>query len=596
MRKATFILLILGSALLLFFGIWFAKLVWFKPINIDHFFERVYIEFLWDDPEALTQTGVLKPFWISGYKSELTDISPKATERLAEVGRKNLNLLEEYDRSKLNESQKVSYDVLHWFLKTGVAAEPFLFHDYPITHISGAHIEVPQFMNSLPLQSRNDIENYLSRLEKIDEKFGSVIDALEERKKRGIVPPTHILKEAILFCDHFYQTPVEENVLFTSFQKKLNAIGLLEPTKRDRYIAQCRETIQGEVIPAYRRLSQYLLQLERSSLNIAGVWQLPNGDAYYRSCLLQQTTLKLDPDSLYEWGKTEMERLNAELSKLQVFTKGAVVDSFRTDSLGRLQTIQYFSEVSDAMKPLLPSYFNRLPSTELEILELPAYRANNSTFAFYIPPRGEPRRNGKVYVNTWKAEQFPKYLAKTFAYHEGIPGHHIQKGIQADLTELPTFRRFIPFSAYTEGWGMYAEQLGHEMTGTLDAFDQMGQVQSELFRTARMMADIGIHHKKWLREQAITFMMENASLSESEAADEVDRYIVWPGQGCAYKVGLMKFRELRQRAESQISDFDIKEFHGVLLNEGAMPLEILEQRVDAYISSKQDKSKPSASP
>lgn len=587
MRKASHILLVAGCIGLLLFGIWSAKLLWFKPFSIDHFFERVYIEFLWDDPEALTQTGALSSFWINSYQDELTDVSPKATNRLAEVGKKNLEHLEEYDRSKLTPSQQVSYDVMHWFLKTGVESEPFLFHDYPITHISGAHIEVPQFMNSLPLHSRNDIENYLSRLEKVDEKFGSVIDALEERKNRGIVPPTHILKRAISFCDNFYQTPVDENVMLVAFQKRMNGIGLLEPTKRQEYIDRCRETIQGEVIPSYRRLSQYLLQLEHGSLAIAGVWQLPDGDAFYRNCLLQQTTLPVDPDSLYEVGKAEMERLQDLLNKMRVFARGGVVDTFGTDSLARSSTIEFFQGSIDEIAPLLPSYFNLLPSKELEIIELPEYRKSNSTLAFYISPRGEPMSNGKMYVNTWKAGDTPKYLAKTFAYHEGIPGHHLQKGIVADLKGLPTFRRFIPFTAYAEGWAMYAEQLGHEMTGTSDVWDQMGLVESELFRTARMMTDIGIHHKKWLREQAIRFMVENANLSESEASDEVDRYIVWPGQGCAYKVGLIKFRELRQRAESQIPDLDIKEFHGVLLNEGAMPLEILEKRVDDYILSKQ---------
>lgn len=587
MRKASLILLVTGCIGLLLFGIWFAKLFWFKPFSIDHFFERVYIEFLWDDPEALTQTGALTSFWIGSYQDELTDVSPKATIRLAEVGKKNLELLEEYDRSKLNHSRQVSYDVMHWFLKTGVESEPFLFHDYPITHISGAHIEVPQFLNSLPLYSRNDIENYLSRLEKVDEKFGSVIDALEERKNRGIIPPTHILKRAITFCDNFYQTPVEENILFVSFQKKMNDIELIEPRKRQEYINRCRETIQGEVIPSYRRLSQYLLQLEHGSLAIAGVWQLPDGDAYYRNCLLQQTTLSVDPDSLYEVGKAEMERLQSVLDEMRFFATGGILDTFTTDSLGRLMTIEFFQESISEINPLLPFYFNVLPSKELEILELPEYRKNNSTVAFYISPRGEPLSNGKMYVNTWKADDTPEYLAKTFAYHEGIPGHHLQKGIVADLTGLPTFRRFIPFTAYTEGWAMYAEQLGHEMTGTLDVWDQMGQVESELFRTARMVTDIGIHHKKWLREQAISFMKLHANLSESEAADEVDRYIVWPGQGCAYKVGLMKFKELRERAESEIVDFDIKEFHGILLNEGAMPLEILEKRVNDYILSKQ---------
>lgn len=588
MRKASLILLITGCIGLLIFSVWISKLIWFKPFSIDHFFERVYVEFLWNDPEALTQTGALNSFWVTSYEDELTDVSPKATVRLAEVGKRNLGLLEKYDRTLLKPGQQVSYDVMHWFLKTGVEGESFLFHDHPITHISGAQIEVLSFLNSLPLESRNDIEHYLNRLQKVDEKFGSVIDALEERKKRGVIPPTHILKQAISFCDNFYQTPIEENVLFASFSDKLNKIELIEPSKRDSYIDRCRQTVQGEVIPAYRRLSQYLLQLEHGSLSIAGVWQLPDGDAYYRHCLLQQTTLDVDPDSLYEFGKAEMERLQSSLNKMQLFATGGIVDTFTTDSSGRAETIKFFQKSCDEIVPLLPSYFNLLPTMELETLELPEYRKNSSTVAFYIPPRGEPLSNGKMYVNTWKANDIPQYLAKTFAYHEGIPGHHLQKGIVADLTGLPTFRRFIPFTAYTEGWAMYAEQLGHEMTGTLNVWDQMGQVESELFRTARMMTDIGIHHKKWLREQAISFMKLHANLSESEAAEEVDRYIVWPGQGCAYKVGLMKFKELRERAESEIPNFDIKEFHGILLKEGAMPLEILEQRVDAYIRSKRE--------
>ncbi|MCF8276727.1 MAG: DUF885 domain-containing protein [Flavobacteriales bacterium] len=586
MRKSLTISLIIVTVAVLVFGVWFAKLIWFRPLSIDHFFERAYIDFLWNDPEALTQTGVLDPFGFQGYRSELTFISPAATRNLAEVGRANLEILEEYDRNKLEPAQMVSYDVLHWFLETGVEAEPFLFHDYPITHISGAHIELPQFMNSLPLNSKNEIENYLSRLEKVDEKFGSVIDALSERQKLGFVPPTHILQKSIAFCDNFYETPVSENPLFVSFEKKLNSIELLEPNMRLSYLERCAKTIQEVVIPSYKRLSGYLLQLEHHSLAIAGVWQLPNGDAYYRSCLLQQTTLPLDPDSLYQLGRMEMERLKSLLKKMEVFATGSNAEYFQTDSFGRLEAIQYFKKASDDIKPLLPSYFNKLPSTELEVLELPEYRSNNSTFALYISPRGEPLSPGKMYVNTWKANNLTKHLAKTYAYHEGIPGHHLQKGIQADLKDIPTFRRFVPFTAYSEGWAMYAEQLGHEMTGTLMVWDKIGQVQSELFRTARMMTDIGIHHKKWLREQAIDFMVENAGISESEAADEVDRYIVWPGQGCAYKVGLMKFLELRERAESRIPAFDIKEFHDVLIGQGAMPLQILEQRVDEYISSK----------
>jgi len=587
MRKGLTISLIVVAVILLGFGVWFAKLLWFKPFSIDTFFERVYIEFLWNDPEALTQTGVLKPFGISGYEDELTDISPAATRRLAKIGRENLQILEDYNRDGLNSNQQVSYDVFHWFLETGVAAEPFLFHDYPITHISGAHIELPQFMASLPIESENDIKHYLNRLNAVDEKFGSVIDALEERRKLGIVPPTHILQKTISFCDAFLASSTEENVFYTSFEKKLNAIILLEPTTKKRYLDDCAISVQESVIPAYKRLSRYLWQLERSSLAIAGVWHFPNGEEYYRSCLLQQTTLTLNPDSLYAFGKMEMARLKGEIEILKSLVGNVPQETFKIDSVGRLETVAYFTSVSAEIKTLLPSYFNQLPKTELSVLEVPEYRANNSTFAFYIPPRGEPLSNGKTYVNTWKADNLTKYLAKTYAYHEGIPGHHLQKGIQADLKKLPTFRRFLPFTAYTEGWAMYAEQLGHEMTGTQDAWDRIGLLQSDLFRTARMMTDIGIHHKKWLREQAIDFMVDNAGLSENEAEDEVDRYIVWPGQGCAYKVGQLKFFELRRTAENKLgNDFDIKEFHDVLIGQGAMPLEILEKRVIDWIEQK----------
>jgi uncharacterized protein (DUF885 family) len=589
MRKGLTISLTAVAVMLLVFGIWFAKLIWFKPFNIDTFFERVYIEFLWNDPEALSQTGVLKPFWFSGYKNELTDVSPAATRRMAKVGRDNLEILEDYNKHGLNPKQVVSYDVFHWFLRTGVAAEPFLFHDYPITHISGAHIELPQFMGSLPLKTESDIEHYLNRLRVVDEKFGTVIDALEERRKLGVVPPTHILQKVIVFCDAFYASPAKENTFYASFEKKLNTVESLENDSKQRYLDDCTLIVQNNVIPSYKRLSRYLLQLERSSLAIAGVWQLPNGDEYYRSCLLQQTTLSINPDSLYMLGKMEMARLKGEMQILKNLANNTFPKVFKTDSIGRLETVKYFTSVSNSIKTLLPAYFNQLPRTELTVLEVPEYRANNSTFAFYIPPRGEPLSKGEMYVNTWKAENLTEHLAKTYAYHEGIPGHHLQKGIQAELTELPTFRRFLPFAAYTEGWAMYAEQLGHEMTGTEDAWDKIGLLQSDLFRTARMMTDIGIHHKKWLREQAVDFMVDNASLSKDEAEDEVDRYIVWPGQGCAYKIGQLKFLELRQIAESKLgSDFDIKEFHDVIIGEGAMPLEVLEARIRTYIEKKKE--------
>ncbi|MDP6908140.1 MAG: DUF885 domain-containing protein, partial [Flavobacteriales bacterium] len=593
-RKSLTILLVIIGLALLISGYWLARLMWFKPFSIDHFYERVYIEFLWNDPEALSQTGILKPFGISGHEAELTDMSPNSVLRMAEIGQRNLDILERYDRNSLPAQGIVSFDVMHWFLKTGVEGEPFLFHDYPVTHISGPHIEVPQFLSGAHrIETENDIENYLSRLRKVDDKFGSLIDGLAKRKKEGIVVPTFIIERAISFCNHFTETPVDKNVLFTSFEEKLNNLALLEPKLKEEHLQGCRETIRDEVYPAYDRLAGYLLQLEQNSMSIAGTWQLPDGDTYYRYCLLQHTGVNNDPEELYELGKLEMNRLKGEINILLNIlghngTDNAMKDllslasdsnlTFSTDDVGREICLGYFDKASKSITDLLPDYFNITPSIELSVLEVPEYRSSNSTFAFYIPPRGVPLSNGKMYVNTWKANHLTEFLATTYAYHEGIPGHHLQKGVQAELEELPTFRRFLPFTAYTEGWAMYAEQLGHEMTGTENPWDRLGMLQSDLFRTVRMLTDIGIHHKKWLREQAVEFMMENTGMAQQDVETEVDRYIVWPGQGCAYKVGQLKFLELREMTERELGEaFDIREFHDILIGQGAMPLQILEE-------------------
>ncbi len=601
MRKVATISLIVTIIFVVTLGIWLSKLIWFRPFNIDHFFERVYIEFLWDDPEALTQTGVLDGFGFSDHKNDLTMVGPESSRRMAEVGRRNLTILEEYDHSELTEDELLSRDILLWFLRTGVEAEPFLFHDHPITHISGAHLEVPPFFNSLPLGSEKEIESYLKRLAKVDDKFGSVIDGLEERRKLGIIPPTHILQRSITSCDQFLETPIAENVIFSSFKKRLDALNFIDPNSKSTYLDQCASIIKNEVDPAYERLSRFLFQLERKSLAIAGVWHMPNGAEYYRSCLKRQTTLNADPDSLYELGKSEMARLQSELTILLSLSgkdKGQVSLSllelkndrkltFRSDSIGRSSTIKFFTEVCTEMNSLGDDYFNDLPKTELDVLELPQYRSENSTFAFYMPPLAEPASKGRLYVNTWKADHLTHSLATIYAYHEGIPGHHLQKAKQAELKNLPTFRRFLPFEAYSEGWAMYAEQLGVEMDGTADPMDHIALLQSDLFRTARMMTDIGIHHKMWLRDQAIEFMVENAGLTTAEAEAEVDRYIVWPGQGCAYKVGQLKFLELRKLAETTLGDqFNIKEFHDVMIGNGAMPLEVLEAQLHRYLETK----------
>jgi uncharacterized protein (DUF885 family) len=605
-KYTRLITLILGFAALLAGVVWTAKLIWFRPFNIDHFFERAYIEFLWDDPEALRSTGILNKYGLSAPSSTLlTDVSPKRTEALAEMGQRNLRLLEGYDRSKLSINQQVSYDVFHWFLKTGVAGEPFLFHDYPVSHLSGPHVELPQFMTVVhPIETLQDAKDYLLRLEQFGVKFGQTIDALSYRKEKGVVAPTYILTKAIVICDDFVRSAPEENPLYTSFDKRLQKLEGMDPKVKDELLSKCRLDIIEHVYPAYKRLSGFLMQLENESLAIAGVWHVPNGDAYYRHCLLQHTTLAVDPDTLFAFGRLEMSRIEGEMrillnmlhhpsdvpvNKLMRQMAEDRSITFGNDSAGRSACLLHFRRTIDQIQPLLVTHFSRLPQTILEVHELPEYRATSSPLAFYLTPKGEPPGPGRMFVNTWKAEQLTYFMATTYAFHEGLPGHHLQKAIQIEMSDQPQFRKFIPFTAFAEGWAMYAEELGHEMMMSEDPLDRLALLQSDLFRTARMMADIGIHRKKWLRDQAVQFLMDNASLSMSDAQDEVDRYSVWPGHGCAYKVGKMKFLQLRNKVQkAKGADFDIKEFHDLMIGQGAMPLAMLESRVDDYLNNSVD--------
>jgi uncharacterized protein (DUF885 family) len=593
-RTAIGLLLVLVLLALIYFGI---RMFWLRPFSIGMFFERAYIEFLWDDPELLSVTGILEEYGLTGHRSRLTDASPARNEQLATIGRKNLKTLRGYDRNRLTASEQVSLDVMLWFLETGVAGEPFLFHDYPVTHLNGPHIDLPQLLMQVhPVKDTRDAQDYLSRLALFGEKFSQTIAALEHRQTLGIIAPTFILRRAIRQCDDFTAMQPLENVLYKHLESRMLPDKGFSDEQRERLLEQCQRHLIDHVYPAYKRLSGYLMQLEDVSMNVAGVWHLPDGEAYYRHCLLQQTTLACDPDELYDVGRIEMSRIEGEmriiLSMMGISGENETLSAlmqrlsaeneldFSNDSAGAAACIDHFRQTIESVRPVLPSQFRPLPEMELEIAAVPEFRQNGAPLAYYVSPRKATDRPGRLCVNTSGVASMPRHLATVFAYHEGIPGHHLQKSVQANLTELPTFRRFLPFPAFSEGWAMYAEELGHWMTGDNDPIGRLAVLQSDLWRTARMVTDVGIHHRKWQRDQAIDFLVAHAALTAQEAEDEVDRYIVWPGQGCAYKVGKLEFLRLRQEYIATAGDsIDMRELHETMIGQGAMPLEILGRRL-----------------
>ena len=567
------------------------KLIWFKPFSIGHFFERSYYELLLEDPEALTRSGLLNDYPFLDRNTELTDHSSEQELRRHEQGKRILSMLNEYDKEDLDELDRSSYEVFHWFLQHNVQGEQFLFYNYPVNQFSGAHLTFPGFMaRSHRISDLNDAKSFLTRLSKWPEKVSGLIEAMEHRRELGIVPPTSIIRKVKAQCKSITNRPVDQDPLFIGFTKGLRALEHLESADSTDLSQECRRLIFETIHPGYRELSDYLDLLEKSSTEVHGVWHLNNGKAFYRYALQSSTTLDISPDELYHIGINEKERIESEIA---LVLEEIGVESFISVQQGMKAIHQssaslatedellklYRAEIDKAIASTSP-YFYDFRFDELEVKRMDPVREKSGASAFY-DRSGE---TGILHVNLGDSTAFAAYSIPTTVHHEAIPGHHLQRSIRLKLSDLPTFRRFLPFTAYNEGWAMYCEVLCHEL-GLLDTPEKrLGMLELDLLRTVRLICDIGIHHKKWLRGQAVTYMVANTGVSEQKAEREIDRFIVNPGQGCAYKVGQLKMLELRERMKTELGNYyDIRQFHDLVLRNGAVPLDILDMMVNREI-------------
>ena len=567
------------------------KLIWFKPFSIDHFFERSYYELLLEDPEALTRSGLLNEFPFFDRNTDLTDPSTSQELHRHEQGKRILSMLDEYDKEDLDELDRSSYEVFHWFLQHNVQGEQFLFYNYPVNQFSGAHLTFPGFMSrSHRITDLKDANDYLTRLNKWPEKVSGLIEAMEHRRELGIVPPTSIVRKVKDQCKRITNRPVDQDPLFTGFTKGLEGINDIESADSTELSQECRRLIFETIHPAYRELTDYLDLLEKSSTEVHGVWHLDNGKAFYRYALKSSTTLDISPDELYHIGINEKERIETEialvLEEIGVENKISVQEGIRaiheqsTSLATEEELLQlYRAEIDKAIAGTSP-FFLDFRFDELEVKRMDPMREKSGATALY----NRSGEKGILHVNLGDSTSFNTSSIPTTVHHEAIPGHHLQRSIRLKLRNLPTFRRFLPFTAYNEGWAMYCEVLGDEL-GLLDTPEKrLGMLELDLLRTVRLICDIGVHHKKWLRGQAIAYMVSNTGISEQKAEREIDRFIVNPGQGCAYKVGQLKMLELRDRMKAELgSYYDIRQFHDLVLRNGAVPLDILDKMVDREI-------------
>jgi uncharacterized protein (DUF885 family) len=594
----------LAALALVFAGgaVFLVPTIWGRPWFVDHFYSRVFLEYAIRHPMLLSEMRVLEPMGIDFHSDDLDDLSPEAEQREVRFVEKNLAMLATYSRDGMDAQQRLSAEVMQWFLEDTRAGNEYLQYDYPVNQLFGVQATLPEFLTQTHLiERRRDAEHYVARARKVGPAIDQVIRGLDLREQNGIVPPRFVFDRVLPQMREFITPPAREHALFTHFTARLDSIGGAKGKRRSALEAEMERAIEESIYPAYRRLIARCEKLAATATTDDGVWKFPNGEAFYRQCLRHHTTTDLPPDSIHALGLAEVARLQAEMRRLlerqgvKATDVGAAVEALRAEPRfqypdepqSRSRIIADYQTILDDANRRLAPLFDLRPKIGVKVDAIPAYRAATAPGAYYQPASFDGKRPGVFYANVGDVRQVARFGMRTLAYHEGVPGHHYQIGVAQGLEDLPFFRRILPFTAYQEGWALYAERLALEQGFHPTPYDSLGAYGAELFRAARLVVDTGIHHKRWTREQAIDYMTAATGSPEARIRSEIERYVVSPGQACAYKVGQLAILRMRARAQARLGDrFDLRAFHRIVLENGAMPLSILERTVEQWAETR----------
>ena len=588
------------ALLVILLAIFLVNLIWFRPWSLNLFYEKVFAEVLFEEPELLSSLGLVERFGITGHNGKLGDASPAHQQRYFDRAKKNLEDLHSYPLEKQNASQQLSTHILEWYISREMEGEKYQWHNYPVNQLFGVQNEFPSFMaNTHRLLAPRDCEYYRQRLNAVSTKFDQLLESLKLREQKGVLPPRFVVEKVLLEMNNFVAQPAAENILATSFKTRVAKIGGMTDEQRAAFQKKTETAITDHVYPAYHKLIDYFTALLPKTTTDDGAWKLPDGEAFYAYALRKNTTTTLKPEEVHDLGLREVARIEAEMQTLldaNGYTGrpiGEAMDAlakdrrflFPNDDKGRADALAEYTRLIDDAIERCRLLFATVPKARIEVQRVPVFKQATSAGAYYNPASMDGTRPGVFYANLRDMNELPKWGMRTLAYHEGVPGHHWQIATAQELKGLPQFRKLIPFTAYQEGWALYTEWLAKEAGWYEgDPFGDLGRLQAELFRAVRLVVDTGIHSKRWPREQAIAYMREKTGMGEKEVTAEIERYIVNPGQACAYKIGMLKIQELRKRAQTELgTKFDQRQFHDVVLKNGALPLEILEEQVVAYI-------------
>ncbi len=508
--------------------------------------------------------------------------------------------LQEITRSRLPAAHRLNYDLFARDLEMQIKEYEFHLHWMPISRLSGFQIYLPDIILQTPFHSLTDYENYLKRLEGMKTFFEAQITLMRKGLANGYTPSSAALSGVERTVSAHLVLDARQSVFFRPFESIPDSISA---EQRARLQQAAEQTVIQSVLPAYRALNQFLVDeyLPGARQDPAAA-SLPDGLAYYQYCIRRYTTLPLSAAHVHQTGLDEVRRIRSEMQSLldQSGFQGSLkefIHFLRTDKRFFVDTPEaLMKEVALIMKRMegeLPHLFKTLPRTPFGLRQIPEYLAPNSTSAYYFPASGDGKTAGFYYVNTYDLKSRPLYEYEALSFHEAVPGHHLQLALQFEMNAVPDFRRFSDFTAFIEGWALYAERLGLEIGFYQDIYSNFGRLTFEIWRACRLVVDTGLHAFGWSRQQAIDFMAENSSLSLLNIANEVDRYIAWPGQALAYKIGELKIRQLRQYAETALGErFNVREFHDQILCNGSIPLDLLEEQIHDWVEGVQKQFDP----
>ncbi|WP_226645979.1 DUF885 domain-containing protein [Microbulbifer variabilis] len=570
--------------------------------QVNQMFEDFFQEHLSRSPEFKTFLGKKEDY------DKWDNLTPEFAQETLEINKRQLAELNKIDPNTLDEATRLSLRLAKRNLEQDIEGYKWRNHYYPVnqmyaTHTSAATLLISQHR----IDDVSDAEAYIARLNGMPQYFAQLEENLKANAKAGTIVPKFVFPYVISDSQNLISgAPFEgekDSPLFADFKGKVEKLEISAEQKK-ALIDKASTALQESAGPAYKKLISYLQELEKKATTDDGAWKLTDGDDFYKFRLGVYTTTDMTADEIHQTGLKEVARIHDEMRAImrKVKFEGSLQEFFefmRTDKQfyypsseeGKTEYLEKATAIIDTMKGRLDELFITKPKADLNVRAVEPFREKSAGKAFYQRPAPDGSRPGIYYANLYKMEDMPTYQMEALAYHEGIPGHHMQLSIAQELQDIPKFRKYGGYTAYTEGWGLYSELVPKELGLYEDPYSDFGRLAMELWRAGRLVVDTGLHAKKWSREQAIDYLVENTPNPKGDVVKAIERYIVMPGQATAYKIGMLKIIELREKAKTQLGDkFDVRGFHDTILANGAVPLNVLEELVDDWVAGVKAKS------